>query len=213
MIKAYGVHGSHYVRKVFIALDIKDVTYEIVRQMPFSGDTEYLKINPLGKVPSLVDGDLTLCDSKVICQYLDDAYPEPRLYPMKPNDWAMALWYEDLAGGRVSELAARIFFQRFMRPLALKQEPDEELIARIIEKDLPPMLDYLEGQIPTEGFIFGDFMMADLSIASSFINAAYAGYEVDGSRWPNLAGLVARVKVQPQVAAVLEKEKRALGLD
>jgi glutathione S-transferase len=201
------------VRKVFIALDIKDVTYEIVRQMPFSGDTEYLKINPLGKVPSLVDGDLTLCDSKVICQYLDDAYPEPRLYPMKPNDWAMALWYEDLAGGRVSELAARIFFQRFMRPLAFKQEPDEELIARIIEKDLPPMLDYLEGQIPTEGFIFGDFMMADLSIASPFINAAYAGYEVDGSRWPNLAGLVARVKVQPQVAAVLEKEKRALGLD
>jgi glutathione S-transferase len=213
VIKAYGVHGSPYVRKVFIALDIKDVTYEIVRQMPFSGDTEYLKINPLGKVPSLVDGDLTLCDSKVICQYLDDAYPEPRLYPMKPNDWAMALWYEDLAGGRVSELAARIFFQRFMRPLAFKQEPDEELIARIIEKDLPPMLDYLEGQIPTEGFIFGDFMMADLSIASSFINAAYAGYEVDGSRWPNLAGLVARVKVQPQVAAVLEKEKRALGLD
>ena len=213
MIKAYGVRGSPYVRKVFIALDIKDVTYEIVRQMPFSGDTEYLKINPLGKVPSLVDGDLTLCDSKVICQYLDDAYPEPRLYPMKPNDWAMALWYEDLAGGRVSELAARIFFQRFMRPLAFKQEPDEELIARIIEKDLPPMLDYLEGQIPTEGFIFGDFMMADLSIASPFINAAYAGYEVDGSRWPNLAGLVARVKVQPQVAAVLEKEKRALGLD
>ena len=213
MIKAYGVHGSPYVRKVFIALDIKDVTYEIVRQMPFSGDTEYLKINPLGKVPSLVDGDLTLCDSKVICQYLDNAYPEPRLYPMKPNDWAMALWYEDLAGGRVSELAARIFFQRFMRPLAFKQEPDEELIARIVEKDLPPMLDYLEGQIPTGGFIFGDFMMADLSIASPFINAAYAGYEVDGSRWPNLAGLVARVKVQPQVAAVLVKEKRALGLE
>ena len=93
MIKVHGVHGSPYVRKVFIALDIKDVPYEIVRQMPFSEDAEYLKINPLGKIPSLVDGDLTLCDSKVICQYLDDAYPEPRLYPMKPNDWAMALWY------------------------------------------------------------------------------------------------------------------------
>lgn len=213
MIKVYGVHGSPYVRKVFIALDIKDVPYEIVRQMPFSEDAEYLKINPLGKIPSLVDGDLTLCDSKVICQYLDDAYPEPRLYPMRPNDWARALWYEDLAGGRVSELAASIFFQRFMRPLAFKQEPDEELIARIIEKDLPPMLDYLESQIPMGRFIFDDFMMADLSIASPFINAAYAGYEVDVSRWPNLVGLVARVRAQPQVAAVLEKEKRALGLN
>ena len=34
MITVYGVHGSPYVRKVFIALDIKDVPYEIVRQMP-----------------------------------------------------------------------------------------------------------------------------------------------------------------------------------
>ena len=90
MIKVYGVHGPPYVRKVFIALDIKDVPYEIVRQMPFSEDAEYLKINPLGKIPSLVDGDLTLCDSKVICQYLDDAYPEPWLYPTRPNDWARA---------------------------------------------------------------------------------------------------------------------------
>lgn len=212
MIKVYGVHGSPYVRKVFIALDIKDVPYGIVRQMPFSGDAEYLKINPLGKIPSLVDGDLTLCDSKVICQYLDDAYPEPRLYPMRPNDWARALWYEDLAGGRVSELAASIFFQRFMRPLAFKQEPDEELIARIIENDLPPILDYLESQIPTGGFIFGDFMMADLAIASPFINAAYAGYEVDASRWPAVAGLIARVREQPHVKALLEKEAKALGL-
>jgi glutathione S-transferase len=212
MIKVYGVHGSPYVRKVFIALDIKDVPYELVRQMPFSGDAEYLKINPLGKIPSLVDGDLTLCDSKVICQYLDDAYPEPRLYPMRPNDWARALWYEDLAGGRVSELAASIFFQRFMRPLAFKQEPDEELIARIIENDLPPILDYLESQIPTGGFIFGDFMMADLAIASPFINAAYAGYEVDASRWPAVAGLIARVREQPHVKALLEKEAKALGL-
>lgn len=212
MIKVYGVHGSPYVRKVFIALDIKNVPYGIVRQMPFSEDAEYLKINPLGKIPSLVDGDLTLCDSKVICQYLDDAYPEPRLYPMRPNDWARALWYEDLAGGRVSELAASIFFQRFMRPLAFKQEPDEELIARIIENDLPPILDYLESQIPTGGFIFGDFMMADLAIASPFINAAYAGYEVDASRWPAVAGLIARVREQPHVKALLEKEAKALGL-
>jgi len=51
MIKVYGVHGSPFVRKVFIALDIKGIPYEIVPQMPFSGDTEYLKINPLGKVP------------------------------------------------------------------------------------------------------------------------------------------------------------------
>ena len=77
MIKVYGVHGSPFVRKVFIALDFKGIPYETVPQMPFSGDKDYLKINPLGKVPSLVDGELTLCDSKVICRYLENAYPQP----------------------------------------------------------------------------------------------------------------------------------------
>ncbi|MCB1843275.1 MAG: glutathione S-transferase family protein, partial [Halioglobus sp.] len=178
MIKIYGVHGSPFVRKVLIALEFKGIPYEIVPQMPFARDAEYLKINPLGKVPTLVDGDLTLGDSKVICRYLENAYPEPALYPKALADRAMADWYEDLCGGHVAELAAGIFFQRFMRPLAFKQEPDEELVTRITEKKLPPMLDYLEGQVPAEGFQFGDFMMADLSIVSPFINAAYAGYEV-----------------------------------
>ena len=212
MIKIYGVHGSPFVRKVLIALDFKDIPYEIVMQMPFSRDADYLKINPLGKVPTLVDGDLTLGDSKVICQYLEEAYPEPALYPQKLAEKDMAHWYEDLCGGRVAELAAGIFFQRFMRPLAFKQEPDEELVARITEKDLPPLLDYLETQVPADGFVFGNFMMADLSIVSPFVNASYAGYEVDSSRWPALAGLIARVKEQQHVKAVLEKEAKALGL-
>lgn len=212
MIKVYGVHGSPFVRKVFVALDIKGIPYEIVPQMPFSGDQEYLKINPLGKVPTLVDGDLRLGDSKVICRYLERAYPEPALYPADIADGAMADWYEDLCGGPVAEMAAGIFFQRFMRPLAFKQEPDEELVSNIIDKRLPPMLDYLESQVPADGFVFGEFTMADLSIASPFFNAAYAGYDVDASRWPAMAGLVARVKAQPQVAAVLEKEAKSLGL-
>ena len=73
MIKVYGVHGSPFVRKVLIALDIKRIEFEIVKQMPFARDPEYQKINPLGKIPTLVDGDLTLGDSKVICKYLEEA--------------------------------------------------------------------------------------------------------------------------------------------
>jgi glutathione S-transferase len=212
MIKVYGVHGSPFVRKVFIALDFKGIDYEIVPQMPFSRDEEYIKLNPLAKVPTLVDGDLTLCDSKVICRYLERAYPEPALYPSDIADNAMADWYEELCGNQVTELATGIFFQRFMRPFAFKQEPDEELVTKIIEERLPPMLNYLESQMPAEGFRFGQFTMADLCFASPFINASYAGYEVDSSRWPLLAGLIARVKEVPQVAAVLAKEAASMGL-
>ena len=212
MIKIYGVHGSPFVRKVFIALDFKGIPYEVVPQMPFAKDAQYLKISPLGKIPALQDGDLLLCDSKVICQYLEDAYPQPALYPQDIADKGRARWYEELTGGRVAELAAGIFFQRFMRPMVFKQEPDEELVSKIIDRDLPPLLDYLETQVPADGFVFGEFLMADLSIASPFFNASYAGYDVDTSRWPALAGLIARVKEQPQVKAVLEKEAKVLGL-
>ncbi len=44
------------------------------------------------KVLFLVDGDLTLGDSKVICQYLEEAYPEPALYPKAIADRARAHW-------------------------------------------------------------------------------------------------------------------------
>ena len=49
MIKVYGVHGSPFVRKVFVTLDYKGIAYEIVPQMPFTGDKEYLKSIPWGR--------------------------------------------------------------------------------------------------------------------------------------------------------------------
>lgn len=212
MLKVHGVHGSPFVRKVFIMLDFKKVPYEIVPQMPFSGDKDYLKLNPLGKIPTLVDGDFTLGDSKVICRYLESAYPEPAFYPTDKLDKAKTDWYEDLCGAHVAELAAGIFFQRFMRPFAFNQEPDEMLVTKIINEQLPPMLDYLEGELPAQGFKFKHFGMADLAITSPFINAEYAGYSVDSSHWPKLASLINSVKAIPTVKSTLDKERQALNL-
>ena len=212
MLKIHGVYGSPFVRKVVVMLDIKGVPYELVPQMPFARDAAFLKVNPLGKIPTLVDGDLTLGDSKVICRYLEAAYPESPLYPADLKDRARADWLEDLCTGAVAELAAGIFFQRFMRPFAFKQEPDEELVGKIIDKKLPPLLNYLEQALPAEGFVFGSFTMADMSIASPFYNAGYAGYNVDPARWPKLAALIEQVREVPEVSAVLAKEAEALGL-
>lgn len=212
MIRIHGVHGSPFVRKVLVALAIKDLPFEQIPQMPFANDDEYRKINPLGKIPTLQEGDITVCDSTVICEYLEDTHPEPSLYPADPADKARARWMENLGGGRLSELGAGIFFQRFMRPLAFKQDPDEELIEKITTKQLPPLLDYLESEVPEEGFLFGDFMMADLALISPFINASYASYEVDAATWPKFSAFIARVRAVPEVSDVLEKEAAALGI-
>mgnify|MGYP001554980619 CR=1 FL=1 len=212
MIRIHGVHGSPFVRKVLVALAIKDLPFEQIPQMPFANDAEYMKINPLGKIPTLQEGDLTVCDSTVICEYLEDTHPEPALYPASPADKARARWMENLGGGKLSELGAGIFFQRFMRPLAFKQDPDEELIEKITTKQLPPLLDYLESEVPEEGFLFGDFMMADLALISPFINASYASYEVDAGKWPKYSDFIARVRAVPEVSDVLDKEAAALGI-
>ncbi|MGB1140467.1 MAG: glutathione S-transferase family protein, partial [Halioglobus sp.] len=58
----------------------------------------------------------------------------------------------------------------------------------------------------------GDFMMADLSLVSPFINASYAGYEVDAGTRPKFAAFIGRVRAQPEVAAVLEQEAAVLGI-
>jgi glutathione S-transferase len=208
----HGASGSPFVRKVLVALAIKNLPYEQIQQIPFTKDPEYRKINPLGKIPTLQHEELTICDSSVICEYLEDTVPQPPLYPTESADKAQARWYEELGGTRVAELAAGIFFQRFMRPMVLKQETDEELVAKIINKQLPPILDYLEAEVPAEGFIFGEFMMADMSLMSPFINAAYAGYEVDPDRWPRFTDFVTRVKVHPVVSQVLAEEAAVLGM-
>lgn len=208
----HGASASPFVRKVLVALKVKNLPYEQIQQMPFTRDEAYLKINPLGKIPTLQEGDLTICDSTVICEYLEETCPEPPLYPANPADRARARWYEELGGTRVAELAAGIFFQRFMRPMVLKQETDEALVEKIVTRQLPPILDYMEAQVPGEGFLFGDFMMADLALMSPFVNAGYAGYEPDPARWPRFTDFIARVKAVPVVNEVLDAEAALLGL-
>ena len=123
----------------------------------------------------------------------------------------MADWYDDFASGPVAELAAGIFFQRFMRPRAFKQDPDEALIATIIDNKLPPLLSYIEGQLPGGGYLFGTFSIADLTLVTPFVNASYAGYEVCSDTYPKFAALIKAVRGVAPVASILAKEEKALG--
>ena len=75
---------SPYAQKVKIALDEKGVAYEA--KMPVaigSGqpDREFLKSNPRGEVPSLIDGEVSIFDSTIIVEYIEDKWPEPALLP------------------------------------------------------------------------------------------------------------------------------------
>lgn len=211
MIILHGVSASPYVRKVIAVLAMKQLPFEHRQQMPFARDAEFNKISPLGKIPALQDGDITLCDSTVICEYLEDTHPEVNVYPTNHADRAKARWIEELAGSRVTELATGIFFERFMRPSVFKKDPNEALVEKIIDKDLPPILDYLEALVTESDYIFGELQLADISLVSPFINASYANYTVDAQRWPKLAAFIDRVKVHPVMAPILNAEAKIMG--
>lgn len=67
-----------------LVLAAKGVSYERVEVDPGKPPEDLLDLNPYGTTPTLVDRDLTLYDTAVVCEYLDERYPHPPLMPIDP---------------------------------------------------------------------------------------------------------------------------------
>src|SRR5439155_736753 len=83
-----------------------------------------------------------------------------------------------------------LFNQVAIKPYVWGEETDRTLLARTLAEDVPQVLDYLEGVLPRDDFLFGTPSIADVSIASFFRNAAFARFTIDAARWPATAGFV-----------------------
>jgi glutathione S-transferase len=206
MITVIGSFVSPYVRKVLACINLKGLEFEVDPITPFFGNDEFEALSPLRRIPILIDGDVKISDSSVICAYLDDAYPERPLLPSSPADRARARWLEEFADTRLGDvLIWSFFYQKVVRPLVWG-ESDEERIAQALNEDIPSALDYLEREAPASGFLFGDIGLADIAIASFFRNGAYAGFEPDPTRWPRSASFIQRTLDHPAIAALLPFE-------
>lgn len=208
MDKVYGVPLSPFVRKVLLLLEYKEIAYENVLVMPFSKDPTFLRKSPLGKIPAYEDEYITICDSTVICQYLEDKYPQNPLYPRHRVEKAKALWLEEYADTQLREvLGIGYFFEKVVKPKLLGQPADEARIRHTLEVALPKVLNYLESQCPTSGYMFSSgFSIADVTFGSTFLNARYAGYSVPADRWPRTAAYVDRVLTHPVYVKRIAKE-------
>jgi glutathione S-transferase len=193
-----GTYLSPYVRKVLVCLDVKGVPYEIDPIVPFFGNDEFTRLSPVRRIPVLIDDAVTLSDSSVIGEYLEERYPEPRLLPVGPERRARARWLEEFADTRMGEVFIwRLFNQLVIRRFIWGEKTDEEIVRRTREEDIPQVLDYLEGQVPAVGFLFDALSLADVSLASFFRNASFARFSIDAERWPLTAAFVARVLDHP----------------
>jgi glutathione S-transferase len=213
-MKIIGSYVSPYVRKVLACLNLKGLDYEIDPITPFFGGDEFERLSPLRRIPVLIDGPVSLCDSSVICAYLDEAYPGHPLLPAAPADRARARWLEEYADTRLGDIFIwALFYQRRVHPMVWGEPGDEARIDRAVTEDAPRALDYLERELPADGFLFGNIGLADIAVASFFRNAAYADFTVDPGRWPVTAAFVGRSLAHPCLAELDRFEQVQLATD
>ncbi len=214
-VSVIGSPISPYVRKVLAVLELKGVAYRLDPIAPFVGNAAFTRLSPLRRIPVLLDGELVLNDSSVICQYLEDRHPAPALYPAALADRARARWLEEYADTHLGDvLIWRLFFQLGARRFLFREEADEGVVRTAREEEIPAALDYLEAQLPPSGFVFGELSIADLTLASFFRTAAFVKYAIDAARWPRMAALVAAVMALPAMQDWMRasQEEVAAGL-
>ena len=208
-----GGNVSPFVRKVRVFCAEKGIEYTLEPLNPFAAPESFREISPQKKIPVLRDGDRHLPDSSVICQYLERTHPKTPLYPEDPFAYGRALWIEEyMDSGFVPVAGAKCFFPLVMGPLMSGKEPDETEPLRVAAEELPRFFDYLEKELgDQEFFVGGRLTLADIAVASPFVNLRHAGIAPERKRWPRLRGFLDRMWGRPSFKACIEEETPVFG--
>jgi glutathione S-transferase len=181
MIKLYGIRQSRAMRSLW-ALEELGVPYEHV-PIHFATDAkkpEYKAINPNGKVPALVDGDVTLFESMAINLYLAKKYDKAGLYPASLDDEGRAIQWSFWGMTEIEPALLVVLMNRIFLP----PNQRDEGAARAAEEKLGPALRVLDGALEGKRYLLGDkFTIADLNVASVLSWALFA--HVDLAKTPN----------------------------
>jgi len=214
MMKLYSGALSLFSRKVEIALREKDLPFERIG-VPFSQTRGYspkhpdvLAANPKGQVPVLVDGDLTLYDSTVILEYLEDAHPQPALLPQGAMERARCRLL-DLFADEVMLIPLRALMHR-TEPGARESGRWEanEARAREAEAVLASHFADLDGKLQGKEYLCGAFSMADISVFMPVLYARRLGGPPLGPHGA-LFAWYERLERRPSFAAAAAKIREA----
>ena len=198
MLALYSTPLSANGRKALVVARHLELDFELHDVNVYRGEGRqpaYLAINPHGKVPTLVDGDLVLWESNAILQYLADAHGDGRLWPRD-------------AKGR-ADVSRWLFFEAaHWQPAAipvLEQAVGHLLLPDVVPAPtsppdweapgLAPLLGFVEGHLEGRTHLAGDLTLADFSLAGMAMYLRPCGFPFE--RFPNLAAWFARVEALP----------------
>jgi glutathione S-transferase len=205
----YGASMSPFVRKVLAFGAEKGLELEN-KPMGFdSADPGFLAASPFRKIPAFSDGDFHIADSSAIVAYLDALQPEPNLIPTAARGRGRCVWWEEFADTMLMDCGRKMFFNRVVAPMFMGRAGDLDAADRAEREQLPPLLDYLEREVPDAGgFLVEDrITLADIAVASPFVNLVHL-LKLDLGRWPRASAYMAAIHERPSLKRWIDKEVR-----
>ena len=166
-----------FSRKVRIVLAEKKLDFELKIEKVWERRTEFLALNPAGDVPVLVEPDgTTLANSQVICEFLEEVYPDNNLLGRDPAQRAetrrLAGWFDYKFNREVTDnLVGEKLMKRFLK----MGEPHGPSI-RAGHANIHYHLDYIGFLTEKRNWLAGDdFSLADISAAAHLSSIDYIG--------------------------------------
>ena len=194
----YHLPLSPYCRKVRLVLAEKRLAFELKVERVWERRPEYLDLNPAAAVPTLVeDSGLVIPDSGVICEYLDEAYPDTSLIGATLGERGevrrVAAWFD---GKFDLEVTRKLNGEKYFKRLSGVGHPDAAAL-RAGYAHLREHLRYLGWLAETRKWLAGSVLsLADLTAAAHLSVLDYQG-DVDWTVSPAARDWYARIKSRP----------------
>lgn len=197
-MKLFYTKRSPYARKVRVAAIEKglDKNIELIEVDLQNKPAELLAANPLGKIPTLVlDNGLSLCDSPVICKYLDKFNETPKLISKKVPFRYKVLHLAALADGMMDAAVAIVLE---------KNRPADKQFEAVFTNQKKAVLQTIDALDKEQEFLAGDITLAHIAIASAL---GYIDFRLPDLGWrksyPNLASWMDEFSKRPSMRATI----------
>jgi glutathione S-transferase len=200
----YHLPLSPFARKVRLVLAEKRLPFDLRLEKTWERRAEYLELNPAGTVPTLIeDNGMVIPDSGVICEYLDEAYPDSglmgRTLAERVEVRRLIAWFD---GKFNAEVTQNLLGEKFMRRLTKRGNPNPSAI-RTGYVALRYHMEYLGYLAETRKWLGGATLsLADFAAAAHLSALEFIG-DVDWTLSPGAKDWYARMKSRPGFRGLL----------
>lgn len=202
--KLYHYTLCPFSRKVRLLLFEKGLPYGMIFEVPWARRPAFLKLNPFGEVPVLIEPDShILSDHVAICEYVNEIKTLPNLLGETPRGRAEVRRLTNLFDtGFYMEVFKPLVGERVFKALKTGQAPDSGLI-RVGRENLKRYMGYVDWIAARRSYLGGrNLSMADLGIAAHLSVLDYLG-EITWENYPDAKLWYAKIKSRPSFNSLL----------